>query len=87
MGHVYEVFISKRLNRWKNRNIYDFMRFSDVKNVRKLEKELDNILIGTMNIYVNMPKYRRVEEVRKQMPPTTNLKPVTRPEQSVKVRK
>jgi len=40
-GRVEEVFISKKLNRWGNK--FGFVRFSDVKNVRKLESELDSI--------------------------------------------
>jgi len=32
-----------------------------VLNVFKLEKELDQIFIGDMKLYVNLPKYRRSE--------------------------
>ena len=35
------------------------MRFYDVKNVRRLEYELDIIRIGAMKLYVNLPKYSK----------------------------
>jgi len=35
--------------------IYRFVRFYDVKNARKLEKELDSIRIGSMMMHVNLP--------------------------------
>jgi len=55
-GRVEEVFISRKLNRWGNR-----FRFCDVKNVPKLETELDSIRIGSMKLYVNLPRYRKQE--------------------------
>jgi len=36
---VKEVFISRRVNRWGRR--FGFVRFFDVENVVRLEKELD----------------------------------------------
>jgi len=45
-GRVEEVFISRKLNRWGNR--FGFVRFCDVKNVPKLETELDSIRIGSI---------------------------------------
>jgi len=51
------VFISRKLNRWGNR--FGFVRFCDVKNISKLEAELDSIRIGSMKLYVNLPRYRK----------------------------
>ena len=58
-ARVKEVFISKHRNRWGRR--FGFVRFFMVPNVFKLEKELDQIFIGDMKLYVNLPKYRRSE--------------------------
>ena len=52
-----EVFISRRFNRWGRR--FDFVRFLEVANVVRLEKELNQICIGNMKLYVNIPRYRR----------------------------
>jgi len=41
-GRLAEVFISKKLNRRGNR--FGFVRFYDVKNAGKLEKELEEAL-------------------------------------------
>jgi len=57
-GRLVEVFISTKLNRWGNR--FGFLRFCEIKNVRKLESELDVIRIGNMNLYVNIPRYRNM---------------------------
>jgi len=54
---VKEVFISKRLNRWGRR--FGFVRLFDVENVFRMEKQLDQIYIGNMKLYENIPKYRR----------------------------
>jgi len=51
------VIISGKLNRWGNR--FGFVRFCDVKNITKLESELDSICIGSMKLYVNIPIYRK----------------------------
>jgi len=56
-GRVKEVFIARRLNKWGRR--FGFVRFFDVGNVVRLEKELDKIYIGNWKLYVNIPKYRR----------------------------
>jgi len=52
---VKEIFISRRLNKWGRR--FCFVRFLDVKNVRRLEGELDHIFIGNRKLHVNIPKY------------------------------
>jgi len=56
---VKEVFIARRLNKWGRR--FGVVRFFDVGNAVRLEKELDQIYIGDMKLYVNIPKYRRFE--------------------------
>jgi len=61
-ARVKEVFISRRLNRWGR--ILGFVRFFEVRDVRRLEKELDQIYIGKMKLFVNIPKYRRAERAQ-----------------------
>lgn len=56
-GHVQEVFISKHRN--KGGRKYGFVRFSGVTDVRRLERQLDNLIISGMKLYVNVPKYER----------------------------
>jgi len=70
-GRLHEVFISRKLNRWGNR--FGFVRFYDVRNVGRLEKELDFIRIGNMKLHVNVPRYMKVnvsegDNVGKQNP-------------------
>ena len=59
-ARVKEVFISRKLNRWGRR--FGFVSFYDIKNVARLERELDQIYIGNRKLHVNIPKYRRVQE-------------------------
>jgi len=54
---VKDVFISRRLNKWGKR--FGFVRFFDVRDERSLERDLDQIYIGSRKLYVNIPKYRR----------------------------
>ena len=54
---VKEVFIARRPNRWGRR--FGFVRFFAVRNVRRLENELDQIYVGNRKLFVNVPKYRR----------------------------
>jgi len=58
-ARVKEVFISRRLNKWEMR--FGFVRFFEVGNVGRLEKELDQIYIGNLKLHVNVPRYRRNE--------------------------
>ena len=53
------MFISRRLNKWGRR--FGFVRFFEVRNVGRLEKDLDQIYIGNKKLHVNVPKYRRSE--------------------------
>lgn len=55
VGDVREVFISKRRNR--NSRKYGFVRFKSVEDVYELERKLDNIVLGGLRMYVNIPKY------------------------------
>ena len=38
------------------------MRFRGVSDVRKLERQLDNLIVGGLKLYVNIPKYERENE-------------------------
>jgi len=58
-ARVKEVFVSRRLNKWGRR--FCFVRFFDVRNVRWLESELDQLLVGNRKLYVNISKYRRTQ--------------------------
>jgi len=63
-ARVQDVFISRRLNKWGKR--FGFVRLFDVKNVGKLERELDKIYIGSTKLFVNIPKYHRVDVSREE---------------------
>jgi len=54
-GRLKEVFIARKLNKWGNG--FGLVRFYDVRNVGRLEKELDSIRIGDMKLHVNVPRY------------------------------
>lgn len=47
-GQVQEIFISKYRNKGGRR--YGFVRFSGVMDVRRLERQLDNLIIGGMKL-------------------------------------
>lgn len=72
-----EIFISKQRN--KNGRKYGFARFKGVKDVYSLERQLDNIILGGLKLYVNIPKYGR-EKVRNVKPADNPLGGGTRPE-------
>jgi len=59
-ARVKEVFISRRRNKWGRR--FGFVRLCDVRNVGKLERDLDQIYIGSTKLFVNIPKYRCHQE-------------------------
>jgi len=48
---VKKVFISRRLNKWERR--FGFVRFFEVRNVGRLEKDLDQIYIGNKKLHVS----------------------------------
>lgn len=52
-----EIFIPKRRN--NNGQRYGFARFKGVKDVHYLARQLDNIVIGGLKMFVNIPKYGR----------------------------
>lgn len=52
-----KIFISKQRN--KNGRRYGFDRFKGVKDVHNLERQLDQIVIGGLKLYINIPKYGR----------------------------
>jgi len=56
-GRVSEVFIPRRLDKWGHR--YGFVRFYDVKEIQKLQHDLDSIYIGSTKLHVNIPRYAR----------------------------
>ena len=55
-----EIFISKHRNKGGRR--YGFVRFKGVSDKRRLERQLDNIIVGGLKLYVNVPKYGRGKE-------------------------
>ena len=57
MGNIREIFISKQRN--KNGRRYGFARFKGVEDVHSLERKLDNIVLGGLKLYVNIPKFGR----------------------------
>ncbi|KAG5001619.1 hypothetical protein JHK85_023282 [Glycine max] len=63
-GDVWEIFISKHRNRGGKR--YGFVRFRGVSDERTLERQLDNLVIGGLKLYVNIPKYERRRECHAQ---------------------
>ena len=52
-----EIFISKHRNKGGRR--YVFVKFKGVSNERRLERQLDNIIVGGLKLYVNVLKYGR----------------------------
>ena len=54
-ARVKEVFISRRLNKCGRR--FGFVRFFEVRNVERLERELDSLFVGNMKLHVNVPRY------------------------------
>jgi len=71
-ARVREVFISRRLNRWGRR--FGFVKFYQVPDEGRLEKQLDQIFIGNQKLYVNLPKFRRAEDVKLNSPSKDNLR-------------
>jgi len=66
-ARVKEVFISRRLNRWGRR--FGFVRFFNVDNAVRLERELDRCYIGNRKLHVNLPRYKREGYERKGVEP------------------
>lgn len=74
VGDVREIFISSKRNR--NGRRYNFARFKGVDDVNQLERRLDNIVLGGLKLYVNIPKYDRATPGGRQS--ETRVPPVTR---------
>lgn len=55
LGDVREEFITRTRN--KNDRRYDFVTFKGVGDVRKLERQLDNLIVEGLKIHVNIPKH------------------------------
>ena len=47
--------------RWRDKSShrFGFVRFKGVENVLRLEKQLEDIVIGSTKLHVNLPKYRK----------------------------
>ena len=56
-GDVREIFISRQRNKGGRR--YGFVRFKGVSDETRLERQLDNIIVGGLKMHVNIPKYGR----------------------------
>jgi len=50
-GMMHEVFIARKFNRWGHK--FGFVQFYDARNAKKLEQELNSIMIGVMKLRVN----------------------------------
>ena len=63
-GKVWEVFIPKSKNKEGHR--FGFVRFKEVEDEQRLERELDNnIFFGGMKMFVNRPKFERGKVIRR----------------------
>ena len=60
-GDVREIFISRQRNKGGRR--YGFVRFKGVSDETRLERQLDNIIVGGLKMHVNIPKYGREVEL------------------------
>ena len=65
-----EIFISKKKN--MNGRRYGFARFKGVKDVHELARQLDQLVIGGLKLYVNIPKYGRDMATKAETPPVPN---------------
>ena len=67
-GDVREVFIAR--NRNKSGRRYGFVRFKWVNNARKLERQLDNLVLEGLKLHLNLLKHGRewkpIEKVNKE---------------------
>ena len=69
-GDLREIFISKQKNR--NDRRYGFARFKGVKDAHELARQLDQIVIGGLKLYVNIPKYERDKAMKAATLPVPN---------------
>lgn len=61
---VWDVFVSPRRDRRGHR--FGFVRFVGVKNPRRLEQELDTIMIGNTKMNVNFPRFENRRSERRE---------------------
>lgn len=69
-GEVAQVYIAKRLDKWGHR--FGFVRFLEVRNVIRLQRQLDSIMIGHTKLYVNLPRYGNEYKKRNQVKEVKN---------------
>ena len=59
--------MGKIFQRWKRvRKVFitrKLVKFLNVRNAEKLEKDLDTIIIGNVKLHVNKPLYRRTKYI------------------------
>jgi len=71
-ARIKEVFISIRLNKWGRR--FGFVRFFEVRNVGRLERNLDQIYIGNKKLHVNISRYNMSEVEPKRVESENRVK-------------
>jgi len=54
---VKEIIIAPRWNKSGMR--YGFVKFIEVEDSKRLERQVDNIFIGSLKLYVNLPRFQR----------------------------
>lgn len=57
-----DVFLPSKLD--KRRKEFGFLRFLHVEDKFRLQRQLDNVLIGDLKLWVNLPKFKRDEVVK-----------------------
>jgi len=66
-----EVYIVRNRNRSGRR--YKFVRFKGVDNAKKLKRQLGNLVLEGLKLYVNLPKHEReqnpIETINKKHQP------------------
>lgn len=56
-GKAWDVFIHPRKNKvGKN---FSFVKFREVVDPKRLQRQLDNIFIIDMKLYLNIPRFKR----------------------------
>nr|KAJ0223213.1 hypothetical protein LSAT_V11C200055740 [Lactuca sativa] len=63
-GAVVDVYIAQKLNR--SNKIFGFVRFLRIHDPKSFEKRLNEIIIGTQKIEVNVARFERKEQVSRR---------------------
>ncbi|GLU22241.1 hypothetical protein SLE2022_383310 [Rubroshorea leprosula] len=63
-GRVLDIYSPNR--RSKKGQRFGFVRFLDVKNIKELERSLDQIWVGKFKLWVNIPRFRNDEQNREE---------------------